>query len=179
MKNKNKRALISVVMGSDSDLPVLEEGLKILKDFKISYEVRIISAHRTPNEAVEFAKHAKDRGIKVIIAAAGGAAHLPGVIASYTELPVIGVPIETGSLKGLDSILSIVQMPAGVPVATVSLGKAGAQNASLLAIKILSLEDRKLDHLIIEYKKKMQEKVKAKDLKIKEAYSFYPNIEND
>ncbi|MCM8784087.1 MAG: 5-(carboxyamino)imidazole ribonucleotide mutase [Candidatus Omnitrophica bacterium] len=176
MRNKKIQALVSVVMGSDSDLHVLEEGFSILKDFKIPYEVRIISAHRTPDEAVEFAKHAKDRGVKVIIAAAGGAAHLPGVIASHTELPVIGVPIETDSLKGLDSLLSIVQMPAGVPVATMALGKTGAKNASLLAIKILSLEDRKLDHLIIKYKKQMQRKVKEKDSEVRRNYSFYTEI---
>ncbi|MCM8778244.1 MAG: 5-(carboxyamino)imidazole ribonucleotide mutase [Candidatus Omnitrophica bacterium] len=171
---KSACALVSVVMGSDSDLEIVESALEILKAFKIPYEVRIISAHRTPEEAIDFAKTAKDRGIKVIIAAAGGAAHLPGVIASHTELPVIGIPVETEALKGIDSLLSIVQMPAGIPVGTMALGKAGAKNSALYALRILALGDKKLNPLIIKYKKKMRKKVKDRDREVRKRYSFYP-----
>jgi len=170
--NKKTSPLISIVMGSDSDYPTIEEALKILRDFKVPYEVRVISAHRTPDKVREFAKDAKKRGIKVIIAVAGGAAHLPGVIASHTDLPVIGIPVETKSLKGLDSLLSMVQMPFGVPVATMSLGNTGAKNGVLFALRILSLEDRKLAKLIIKYKKELEGKVAEKDREIRKKYSF-------
>lgn len=163
MKKKTSRALVSVVMGSDSDLEVVKEALEILKGFKIPYEVRIISAHRSPDEVVEFAKKADERGIKVVIAAAGGAAHLPGVIAAYTTLPVIGIPIETEAIKGMDSLLSIVQMPAGVPVATMAIGRSGTKNAVLFAVEILALLDDKLANALLRYKRNMAQKVKDKN----------------
>ncbi len=146
MKNKK---LISIVMGSQSDWKILSSSEKILNDFKIPFEKKIISAHRTPKRLYEFAKNLKTREIEVVIAGAGGAAHLPGMVAALTTVPVLGVPIETKSLKGLDSLLSIVQMPAGIPVATLAIGKPGAINAALSAISILSnkypLIKKKLD----------------------------------
>lgn len=171
MKKKINGPLVSVVMGSDSDLEVVKEAVKVLKDFSIPQEVRIISAHRTPEEATEFAKRAEERGIKVIIAAAGGAAHLPGVIASHTRLPVIGIPLETPALKGMDSLLSIVQMPAGVPVATMAIGLAGAKNAALFAIQILALDNRRLVWDLIRYRKEMCRKVKDKDKRLQKDFS--------
>ncbi|MGL5613157.1 5-(carboxyamino)imidazole ribonucleotide mutase, partial [Cetobacterium sp.] len=130
---------IGVIMGSKSDLPTMNECVNVLKDFGVEHEIKIVSAHRTPNLMFDYAKEAKKRGLEVIVAGAGGAAHLPGMVASLTDLPVIGVPIESKTLKGIDSLLSIVQMPGGVPVATVAIG--GAKNAALLAIKILALKD--------------------------------------
>lgn len=171
MKKKINGPLVSIVMGSDSDLEVVREAVKILKDFSVPHEVRIISAHRSPDEAIEFAKRADDRGIKVIIAAAGGAAHLPGVIASHTTLPVIGIPMETEALKGMDSLLSIVQMPAGVPVGTMAIGRAGTKNAALFAIEILALSDSGLTRNLIRYKKDMAKKVREKDRKTRGCYS--------
>lgn len=145
---------IGVIMGSKSDLPTMNECVDILKDFGVEYEIKIVSAHRTPNLMFDYAKEAKKRGLEVIVAGAGGAAHLPGMVASLTDLPVIGVPIESKTLKGIDSLLSIVQMPGGVPVATVAIG--GAKNAALLAIKILALKDEKLAEKIVEYRKNME-----------------------
>lgn len=171
MKKKLNGPLVSVVMGSDSDLEVVKEAVKILKDFSIPHEVRIISAHRAPEEATEFAKRAEDRGIKVIIAAAGGAAHLPGVIAAHARLPVIGIPLETPALKGMDSLLSIVQMPAGVPVATMAIGLPGIKNAALFAIQILALDNRRLVWDLIRYRKEMCQKVKDKDKRLKKEFS--------
>lgn len=132
---------ISVIMGSQSDWPTFEPAIKILDDLGVAYETKIVSAHRTPDRMYDFAKTAKDRGIKVIIAGAGGAAHLPGMVASLTTIPVLGVPVESKSLKGLDSLLSIVQMPGGVPVGTFAIGTAGAKNAALFATSILANED--------------------------------------
>ncbi len=153
---------VSVIMGSHSDLETMQEGINILKKFGINYEVKILSAHRTPRETVEYSLKASKKGLKVIIAGAGGAAALPGVIAAHTILPVIGVPVETKSLKGLDSLLSIVQMPCGVPVATMAIGKAGAKNAAILALEILALEDKKLQSKLVGYKKELgQEVLKA------------------
>ena len=129
---------VSIVMGSDSDLEIMKEAGKALDDFGIAYEIDVTSAHRSPDRSADFAKKAADRGIKVIIAGAGGAAHLPGMVASHTTLPVLGVPVETHALKGMDSLLSIVQMPGGVPVATFAIGKAGAANAALFAVSILA-----------------------------------------
>lgn len=145
---------IGVIMGSKSDLPTMNECVDILKDFGVEYEIKIVSAHRTPNLMFDYAKGAKKRGLEVIVAGAGGAAHLPGMVASLTDLPVIGVPIESKTLKGIDSLLSIVQMPGGVPVATVAIG--GAKNAALLAIKILALKDEKLAEKIVEYRENME-----------------------
>ena len=162
-----KKIVVNVVMGSDSDLPVVKEALRILDDFGIGYEPRVISAHRTPDEAAKFARLAAMKGIKVIIAAAGGAAHLAGVLAAHTILPVIGIPIETRSLKGIDSLLSTVQMPGGVPVATMAIGKAGAKNAGLLAVEILAISDGKLAKKMEKFKKEQAKKVRAKDKKIR------------
>lgn len=133
--------LVSIIMGSQSDWPVLEASAMILDDLGIPYETKIVSAHRTPDRMYEFAKTAKNRGIRAIIAGAGGAAHLPGMVASLTTLPVLGVPVESKALKGLDSLLSIVQMPGGVPVGTFAIGTAGAKNAALFAVSILANED--------------------------------------
>ncbi|MGJ3238332.1 MAG: 5-(carboxyamino)imidazole ribonucleotide mutase [Anaerolineae bacterium] len=135
-------ALVGVIMGSDSDLPTMRDALTILQHFTVPHEVRVVSAHRTPADMAEYATTAHERGIKVIIAGAGGAAHLPGMVAAYTPLPVIGVPVKSSTLNGLDSLLSIVQMPDGVPVATVAIGKS--QNAGLLAVKMLALSDERL-----------------------------------
>jgi len=145
---------IGVIMGSKSDLPTMNECLNVLKDFGVEHEIKIVSAHRTPNLMFDYAKEAKKRGLEVIVAGAGGAAHLPGMVASLTDLPVIGVPIESKTLKGIDSLLSIVQMPGGVPVATVAIG--GAKNAALLAVKILALKDERLAEKIVEYRKNME-----------------------
>lgn len=151
--------LVSIVMGSKSDLPVMESACEMLKEFGVPYEVRVLSAHRTPVEAHEYATTLVARGVKVCIAAAGGAAHLAGVIAGNTTLPVIGVPIQTSALGGMDSLLSIVQMPKGIPVATVAIGKAGAANAGILATQMLGLCDEKYAQKMMEYKKSMAAKI--------------------
>jgi 5-(carboxyamino)imidazole ribonucleotide mutase len=148
--------LISIIMGSTSDMPVMESAAKILNDFKIPFEINALSAHRTPDEVEKFAKGAAPRGIKVIIAAAGMAAHLPGVIASMTPLPVIGVPIK-GSLEGLDSILSILQMPPGIPVATVGIN--AAQNAAILAAQIIGTGDNKVRREVEKFKENLKKKI--------------------
>lgn len=135
-------AKVVIIMGSQTDYETMVEAEKILKEFKISHEVKIVSAHRTPKRMVEFAEGAEKAGIKVIIAGAGGAAHLPGMVAALTHLPVLGVPVESKTLKGLDSLLSIAQMPGGIPVGTLAVGKAGAKNAGLLAAAIIALEDK-------------------------------------
>ena len=153
---------VSVVMGSESDLPVMEETVKILKDFGISHEVVLTSAHRSPERTSSFSKKVAERGIRIIIVGAGAAAHLAGVIASKTHLPVIGVPIDATSLRGLDALLSTVQMPGGIPVATMAIGKAGAKNAALMAIRILSLEDAILRKKLQTYCKKMARDVEKR-----------------
>jgi len=140
-------------MGSKSDFATMQHVCKILDQFKISYETKIISAHRTPKRLYQFCESAKKRGIKIIIAGAGGAAHLPGMTAAMTDLPVLGVPIESKTLKGLDSLLSIVQMPFGIPVGTLAIGEAGAKNAALLAIAILALSDEKLAKKLEKFRK--------------------------
>lgn len=155
------KILVSVVLGSDSDLPVMREALEILEKFGIPYAVRILSAHRTPKQTMSFAKQATTEGVKVIIAAAGGAAHLAGVIASMVSVPVIGVPMQTKTLSGIDSLYSIVQMPPGVPVATVGIN--AARNAALLAIQILAVADKRLLVKIREYKEKLEAEVVSKD----------------
>lgn len=134
--------LVGIIMGSDSDWPTLKPAAEVCAEFNVPHEVRVVSAHRTPNDMARYAKNAENRGLRVIIAGAGGAAHLPGMVASYTPLPVIGVPVESKALKGLDSLLSIVQMPGGVPVATVAIG--GGRNAGLLAVKMLAASDAAL-----------------------------------
>lgn len=141
-------------MGSKSDYATMEHACKILDEFKIAYEVKVVSAHRTPKRLYDFCENAKKRGVKIIIAGAGGAAHLPGMAAAITDLPVLGVPVESRALKGLDSLLSIAQMPAGIPVGCLAIGEAGAKNAALLAIAILALYDKKLEKKLVEFRKK-------------------------
>ena len=158
------QATVAMVMGSNSDYPKLEKGVQLFQEFGISCEVRIMSAHRSPHAVADFASGAAGRGIKVIIAAAGGAAHLAGVIASFTILPVIGVPIALeGGLGGLDSLLSMVQMPAGIPVATMSAGSGGGENAALMAVSILALGDPELAAKLEAYRKSLAEKVVDRD----------------
>lgn len=159
-----KKPVISVIMGSDSDLPVVSDAVSTLDEFQIPHEILIMSAHRSPDVTAKFAKEAKDRGIKVIITAAGGAAHLAGVIAAHFPLPVIGIPIKTPTLNGIDSLYSIVQMPPGIPVATVGIN--GAKNAALLAIQILAVENKLLRKKMIEYKNNLSKSVIAKSEKL-------------
>lgn len=151
-------AKVGIIMGSKSDYPVMKEAEDILKEFKVDYEINIVSAHRTPEKMMDYSKNAHERGINVIIAGAGGAAHLPGMVASITPLPVIGVPVKSrNSIDGWDSILSILQMPGGVPVATVALN--GAKNAGILAVEILGSSNSELLQKVIQYKKELEEKV--------------------
>lgn len=152
-------------MGSDSDLPIMQETSKLLEEFKVGYEINIVSAHRTPDWMYQYANSAQKKGLKVIIAGAGGSAHLPGMTASITTLPVIGVPIKTKSLDGLDSLLSIVQMPPGIPVATVGIN--AAENAALLAIQILAINDKELALKLTEYRRKLKDSVLEKTEKLK------------
>ena len=150
---------VSVIMGSISDWETMKEACIILDEFNISYEKKIVSAHRTPELMFAFSEKARERGIKVIIAGAGGAAHLPGMVASKTTLPVIGVPVQSKALNGMDSLLSIVQMPGGIPVATTAIGTAGAKNAGLLAAQILSITDKRLESELMDYREKMKQSV--------------------
>ncbi len=161
-----KKTLVAVVMGSDSDLPSLEPAIKILEDFGLKVETRVLSAHRTPLRMIDFAQKAEGKGLKVIIAGAGGAAHLPGMVASVTNLPVIGVPITTKALQGIDSLYSIVQMPGGIPVATVAIN--GGLNAGLLAAQILSTSDEMLKLKISKYRESLHNQVTQKDKKLTE-----------
>ena len=151
----SEKPLVGVIMGSTSDLPTMQEAINVLEAFEISYEARVVSAHRTPDLMFEYATTARDRGIDVIIAGAGGAAHLPGMVASKTTLPVIGVPVQSKALSGMDSLLSIVQMPGGIPVATVAIGTAGAKNAGLLAAQILSTKNTDLAEALEAYRANM------------------------
>ncbi|MFQ5465598.1 MAG: 5-(carboxyamino)imidazole ribonucleotide mutase [Thermodesulfobacteriota bacterium] len=161
------KPVVGIVMGSDSDLPVMEEAVKVLKGFSIPYEVTVSSAHRTPARTSRYAKTAEKRGIKVIIAGAGSAAHLAGFIAAETTLPVIGVPIDSSPLNGLDALLSTVQMPGGVPVATMAIGRAGAKNAAIFAAEVLSLSDPALRSALVEFRRGEAKKVADKALKVK------------
>lgn len=161
------KAIVSIVMGSDSDLEIMREAAKALEDFGIGYEIDVTSAHRSPERTAEFARKAADRGIRVIIAGAGGAAHLAGVIAAHTTLPVIGVPIPSTALNGLDSLLATVQMPAGIPVATVAIGKAGATNAGILAAQILGLSSAGIDKKLTAHKENLANSVEEKSRKLK------------
>jgi len=165
--NDQKIKRIGIILGSDSDLPYIENGIRILQDFKIPFEIEVSSAHRTPHRTVELVKDFEKRGIQVIIAAAGGAAHLPGVIASHTLLPVLGVPI-TSALSGLDSLYSIVQMPGGIPVAAFSIGNSGGVNSVLFAIEILALHDPELKKNIEEFREKQKMGVLEKSRRLKE-----------
>jgi len=165
VKNKQSlKPLVGIIMGSDSDLPVMKGAAEILKEAGIPFEMTIVSAHRTPKRLVSYAQTAAERGFKVIIAGAGGAAHLPGMTASITTLPVIGVPVKTDAFSGLDSLLSIVQMPGGIPVATVAVN--GSKNAGLLAIRILALEDKTLAAWLEKYMNTMEAEVEKKAEKL-------------
>jgi phosphoribosylaminoimidazole carboxylase PurE protein len=159
-----EKPIVSVVMGSDSDLPVMKDAFEVLEEFNVSFEVLVLSAHRSPEETTKFAKNALNRGVKVIISGAGGAAHLAGVIAAHFPLPVIGIPIKTSTLNGVDSLYSIVQMPPGIPVATVGIN--AAKNAGLLAVEILATENKKLQGKLKEYKKKLARSVSEKNKKL-------------
>ena len=165
-----EKKLVSIVMGSASDLPVMEEAIKMLKELKISFEVMVTSAHRSPERTAQYARNASDQGIEVIIAGAGHAAHLAGVIASNTCLPIIGVPIDSSSLNGLDALLSTVQMPPGVPVATMAIGKSGAKNAALFAAQILANKYSEIKKEIEDYRKRLLADVEEKSKKIEKEY---------
>ncbi len=155
-----KKPLVGIIMGSDSDLPIMQEAAKILEFFEIEFEVTVVSAHRTPERLFKYSKEAEKRGIRVIIAGAGGAAHLPGMVASITPLPVIGVPVKSASLEGMDSLLSIVQMPGGIPVATVAIN--GAKNAGILAAEILGVKYKEIRKKIKAFKKELKDEVEQK-----------------
>ncbi len=164
-RSKRQTPLVGIIMGSDSDLAIMQAAADILSEFEVSFEMTIVSAHRTPKRMFDYAEKARGRGLKIIIAGAGGAAHLPGMVASITSLPVIGVPIRSSnSIEGWDSILSILQMPNGVPVATVALN--GAKNAGILAAQILGSFDEKLGKLVVSYKDRMNEEVIAKSVQV-------------
>jgi len=166
-----KKPKVAVIMGSDSDLPVVSKAIKVFKEFDIEFEARVISAHRTPDKASQFAKEAEAKGFDVIIAAAGKAAHLPGVLAAYTVLPVIGVPIKSSVLDGMDALLSIVQMPSGIPVATVGID--GAENAGMLAVEMLSIKYEHLREALKQRREKMAQEVSKKDEKVRmEEFNF-------
>lgn len=156
-----KKSLVGIIMGSDSDLPTMKPAAEICEEFGIPYEMRVVSAHRTPDDMAEYGKTAHERGLKVIIAGAGGAAHLPGMTAAYSVLPVIGVPVQSKALQGLDSLLSIVQMPPGVPVATVAIGKA--KNAGILAAEIIGASDPEVQEKVLQYKEDMKEMSRRKN----------------
>ncbi len=155
----NNAPLVGIIMGSKSDWPTMEKAASILDELHVPYEKKVVSAHRTPDRMYEYAKTAKDRGIKVIIAGAGGAAHLPGMVASLTTLPVLGVPVESKALKGMDSLLSIAQMPGGIPVGTLAIGEAGAKNAALLAAAILATHNTEIDENLTHYRQNLTDSV--------------------
>jgi len=159
-----KHPLVGIVMGSDSDWPVMKACAETLKRFGVPYEAKVLSAHRTPDAALDYASMADDRGLKVLIGAAGGAAHLAGVLAAKTELPVLAVPMPSKHLQGLDSLLSMVQMPGGIPVATFAIGEAGATNAALFAVAMLALSDKELAKKLADFRVRQTEKVLAKSL---------------
>ena len=164
-------AKVAVIMGSDSDLDIMAEAVKVLKEFGVDWEILVSSAHRSPGRTTEFARTAEENGFKVIIAGAGAAAHLAGVLAAETTLPVIGVPIPSSALKGIDALLSTAQMPAGIPVATMALGKAGARNAALFALEMLALSDEKIRNKIKKYREDLARGVEKKDKRVKEKIS--------
>ena len=161
--------MIAIVMGSASDYEIMAESTQVLDEFGVSYEVMVTSAHRSPARTLQFVRSIERKGIRAVIVGAGGAAHLAGVVAAHTVVPVIGVPIDSSSLKGLDSLLSTVQMPSGVPVATVAIGKAGAVNAAILAVEILALRDKALARKLREYRKRLAKKVERSNNTLKEA----------
>ena len=159
MTHENPHAIIGIVMGSNSDWPTLQAAAKILKDFGVPYEARVVSAHRTPDLMFEYAEAARDRGLKAIIAGAGGAAHLPGMLAAKTPVPVLGVPVQSKALSGVDSLHSIVQMPKGIPVACFAIGEAGAANAALFAVALLANEDKRLALMLDAYRARQTQSV--------------------
>ncbi|HEV3443465.1 MAG TPA: 5-(carboxyamino)imidazole ribonucleotide mutase [Gemmataceae bacterium] len=163
--------LVALVMGSDSDLPTVKEACEALRSFGVPFVVRVLSAHRSPEELVAFVKQAEQNGVRIFIAAAGGAAHLAGVVAAHTARPVLGIPIQTSALNGLDSLLSMVQMPGGVPVATMAIGAAGAKNAGLFAVQVLALQDAALDQKLKAYRREQAEKVRQKDQAVQKDFS--------
>ncbi|MFB3818021.1 MAG: 5-(carboxyamino)imidazole ribonucleotide mutase [Candidatus Methylomirabilales bacterium] len=163
---KTPAPLVGILMGSDSDLPTMQEAAKLLEEFGVPFEMHIASAHRTPERVMRYARGASGRGLQVLIAGAGGAAHLAGVLAAHATLPVIGVPMDGGSLGGLDALLSTVQMPAGIPVATVAIGRAGARNAGLLAVQILALASPPLAKKLAAYRSRLAADVAAKDRRL-------------
>jgi 5-(carboxyamino)imidazole ribonucleotide mutase len=173
-RRKSHAPLVGILMGSDSDLPTMDEAAKILQEFEVPFAMHIASAHRSPDRVIRFAREADGRGLRVLIAGAGGAAHLAGVIAAHTVLPVIGVPMDGGPLNGLDALLSTVQMPGGIPVATVAIGRAGARNAGLLAAAILALGDANLKRRLIAYRTRQTEQVNAKDDQLQARSSAQP-----
>jgi len=158
-------------MGSDSDLPTVQEACKILRQFEVSFEVRVLSAHRCPEDLVAFVHKAEQEGVRIFIAAAGGAAHLAGVVAAHTTRPVLGIPIQTSALNGLDSLLSIVQMPGGVPVATMAIGNAGARNAGLFAVQVLALGDPTLAEKLKRHRSEQTELVRQKDESVQQQFA--------
>jgi len=162
------KPLVGIIMGSDSDLAVMQEAAKVLKQFEIPYEIGVYSAHRSPHRTLEYVRSARERGLKVIIAGAGSSAHLAGVTAAETTLPVIGIPIDSSPLSGLDSLLSTVQMPPGVPVATMGVGNSGATNAAVFAVQILALGDERLAGRLAEYKDQLEKSVAEKSKKVQE-----------
>ncbi len=162
------KPLVGIIMGSDSDLAVMQEAAKVLKQFEIPYEIGVYSAHRSPHRTLEYVRSARERGLKVIIAGAGSSAHLAGVTAAETTLPVIGIPIDSSPLSGLDSLLSTVQMPPGVPVATMGVGNSGATNAAVFAVQILALGDERLARRLAEYKDQLEKSVAEKSRKVQE-----------
>jgi phosphoribosylaminoimidazole carboxylase PurE protein len=160
------KPIVAILMGSDSDADSLKPCGEVLKEFSVPYVARVLSAHRTPKDTIQFVESARNEGIRIVIAAAGGAAHLAGVAAALTTLPVIGIPVETSSMRGMDSLLSTVQMPAGTPVATVAVGSGGVRNAAFLALRILALEDAQLAKALEDYKEKNRQKILAKKVDV-------------
>jgi len=163
------KPVVGIIMGSDSDLQVMQETAKVLKQFEIPYEIGVYSAHRSPHRTLEYVKSARDRGLKLIVAGAGASAHLAGVTAAETTLPVVGVPIDSSPLSGFDALMATVQMPPGVPVATMGVGKSGATNAGFLAVQILALNDQKLATRLVEYKANLEKTVEEKSRRVAES----------
>jgi phosphoribosylaminoimidazole carboxylase PurE protein len=166
--NKQMKPVVGIIMGSDSDLPTMQEATKVLNQFDIPYEIGVYSAHRSPHRTAEYVRTARDRGLKLIIAGAGSSAHLAGVTAAETTLPVIGVPIDSSPLSGFDALLSTVQMPPGVPVATMGVGKSGATNAGIFAVQILALSNETLTTRLADYKSQLEKSVAEKSKKVQE-----------
>jgi phosphoribosylaminoimidazole carboxylase PurE protein len=165
------KPLVGIIMGSDSDLPIMEEVTKVLKQFEIPYEIGVYSAHRSPHRTAEYVRTARERGLKLIVAGAGASAHLAGVTAAETTLPVIGVPIDSSPLSGFDALLSTVQMPPGVPVATMGVGKSGATNAGIFAVQVLALSDERLSEKLTSYKAQLEKSVAEKSKKVQEQHN--------